>query len=404
MDTITHGIAGALIAKAALKGGDFLPPEPLDKRRVITWTFTLGAIFPDSDILRDFLSHDQMLIVTWHRSITHSLLCLPMWTLFLTGLTMALCRWRKWDAPGFPVLCGSWALGILSHIFLDLVTTFGTMIWSPLGWSRPAWDILFILDFSFTAILLIPQLLAWAYEDPDHVRRRAMIMWLIFTPAPFLISRIGAIVGAPISNDAILVATILFAALFLLPAVRGWGLRIPYVTWNRLGLGLAAVYLLAATGAHQQALGRIRRFAAAQNIEAQSIAALPFPPSLWHWDGLILAPRGVYEVRMDLSDALFSGFATNANLAAAPPIERTYYPDAPMNGFIEKARHLPEVQKLFWFARFPLTRFHKEGSEAVVEFLDVRFPRIRRDRPPSFEYRVRFSASGDVVSQGWVKK
>jgi len=65
---------------------------------------------------------------------------------------------------------------------------------------------------------------------------------------------------------------------------------------------------------------------------------------------------------------------------------------------------LPEVQKFFWFARFPVTRFHKEGSEAVVEFLDVRFPRIRRDRPPSFEYRVRFSSDGGVLSQGWVKK
>ena len=71
---------------------------------------------------------------------------------------------------------------------------------------------------------------------------------------------------------------------------------------------------------------------------------------------------------------------------------------------LEKARALPEVQKFFWFARFPVTRFHKEGSEAVVEFLDVRFPQIRRDRPPSFEYRVRFNADGEVLSEGWVKK
>ena len=62
-------------------------------------------------------------------------------------------------------------------------------------WSRPAWDILFIIDFSFTAILLIPQLLAWAYEDPEHSRRRALIMWLVFTPAPFVISRIAQLIG-----------------------------------------------------------------------------------------------------------------------------------------------------------------------------------------------------------------
>jgi len=28
------------------------------------------------------------------------------------------------------------------------------MIWSPLQWSRPAWDLVFIVDFTLTAILL----------------------------------------------------------------------------------------------------------------------------------------------------------------------------------------------------------------------------------------------------------
>ncbi len=404
MDTITHGIAGALIAKAAFKGVDLFPPEPINKRRVITWVVTLGAIFPDSDVLRDFVSRNQLLMISWHRSITHSLLCMPVWTVLLAALTLVICRWRKWESPSYLALCGLWALGILSHIFLDLVTTFGTMIWSPYRWSRPAWDILFILDFSFTGILLIPQLLAWAYEDPEHGRRRALTMWLVFTPAPFVISRIAENVGAPVSNNAIVLATVLFAALFLLPAARGWGNRLPYVTWNRAGLGLAIAYLVAATYAHHKALDRIRKIAATENIEARSIAALPFPPSLWHWDGLISAPRGVYEVRMDLSDSLFLSANGSGDPPSNSPIVHTYYPDSPTNSFIEKARTLPEVQKYFGFARFPVTRFHKEGSESVVEFLDVRFPQMRRDRPPSFEYRVRFSADGEVLSQGWEKK
>ena len=404
MDTITHGIAGALLAKAAFNGADLFPPEPVNKRRIITWSLTLGAIFPDSDVLRDYISSNPMLIITWHRSITHSLVCLPIWTVLLAALTLAITRWRKWDSPSYLTLCGLWAAGILSHIFLDLVTSFGTMIWSPYRWSRPAWDILFILDFGFTAILLIPQLLAWAYEDPERSRRRALIMWLVFTPTPFIISRLAEIVGAPVSNNAIVLATVLFAALFLLPAARGWGHRLQYVTWNRAGLGLAAAYLVAATYAHHQALDRIQKIAAEENIEVQSIAALPLPPSLWHWDGLIRTPRGVYEVRMDLSDSLFSKSAESRDPSSSSAIVHTYYPEAPSNSFIEKARTLPEVQNLLWFARFPVTRFHKEGSESVVEFLDVRFPQIRRDRPPSFEYRVRFSADGEVLSQGWVKK
>ena len=176
MDTITHGIAGALLAKAAFNGADVFPPELVSKRRVITWSVMLGAIFPDSDVLRDFVSRNPLLMITWHRSITHSLLLLPIWSVLLAALTVTICRWRKWESPSFLALWGLWAAGILSHILLDLVTTFGTMIWSPYKWSRPAWDILFIIDFSFTAILLIPQLLAWAYEDPEHSRRRALIM------------------------------------------------------------------------------------------------------------------------------------------------------------------------------------------------------------------------------------
>jgi membrane-bound metal-dependent hydrolase YbcI (DUF457 family) len=404
MDTITHGIAGALLAKAVFNGGDFFSPEPVDKRRIFTWSLTLGAIFPDSDVLRDFISSNPMLMITWHRSITHSLLCLPIWATLLAALTLAVCRWRKWDAPSYAALWSLWAIGILSHIFLDLVTTFGTMSWSPYRWSRPAWDILFIIDFSFTAILLIPQLLAWAYRDPEHSRRRALIMWLVSTPAPFVISRVAAMIGAPISNNAIVLATVLFAALFLLPAARGWGHRLQFATWNRVGLALAAAYLAGAAFLHHQALERIQKIAATENIEVQSIAALPFPPSLWHWDGLIRAPRGVYEVRMDLGDSLFPGFAESGDPASSSDIVHTYYPDAPTNSYLEKARALREVQEFFWFARFPVSRFHKEGSEAVVEFLDVRFPQIRRDRPPSFEYRVRFNAEGEVVSQGWVKK
>jgi hypothetical protein len=231
-----------------------------------------------------------------------------------------------------------------------------------------------------------------------------LIMWLVFTPAPFVISRIAELIGAPVSNNAIVLATVLFAALFLLPAARGWGHRLQYVTWNRAGLALATVYLVATAYAHHQALERIQRIAAAENIEVQSIAALPFPPSLWHWDGLIRAPRGVYEVRMDLSESLFSNSSTSGDPSSSSAIVHTYYPEAPTNSLIEKARTLPEVQEFFWFARFPVTRFHKEGSEAVVEFLDVRFPQIRRDRAPSFEYRVRLSADGEVLSQGWVKK
>src|SRR6267142_1576049 len=397
MDTITHGIAGALIGKAVFRGEDLFASRPMNRGRIITWSLMLGAIFPDSDVIRDIFSHDTLLVITWHRSITHSLILLPLWALLLAAITSVFAKWRKWEAPSFAALSAIYAVGILSHILLDLVTSFGTMIWSPLEWSRPAWDLIFIVDFTLTAIFLVPQLLAWVYAHPERVRGRAVGMWLVFLPAPFLIARIGETVGAPISGGVVLSAMIIFAALFLLPALLGWGAKIRHDNWNRAGFAAALIYVGCTVYAHHVALSRIQKFAELERLQVESIGALPLPPSLWHWDGLVRTERGVYELRMDLADKPSS----DGNLLS---VEHHYFPDAPPNSYIELARRLPEVQKVLWFSRFPVTRFHKEGDVAVVEISDLRFPRARPGRPASFTYRVSFGAEGNVLSQGWVTR
>jgi len=397
MDTITHGIAGALIGKAVFRGEDMFASHPMNRGRIITWSLMLGAIFPDSDVIRDIFSHDRLLVITWHRSITHSLVMLPLWALLLAAITRAFARWRKWEAPSFAALSAIYAVGILSHILLDLVTSFGTMIWSPLEWSRPAWDLIFIVDFTLTAIFLVPQLLAWVYAHPEKLNIRAVGMWLVFLPAPFLIAKIGAIVGAPISGRVVLSAILVFTALFLLPALLGWGVKVQHDTWNRAGLAAALIYVACTVYAHHVALSRIQKFAALDRLQVESMGALPLPPSLWHWDGLVRTARGVYELRMDLADKP----ANDGELLA---LEHHYYPDAPANSYIEVAKRLPEVQKVLWFSRFPVTRFHKEGDVAVVEISDLRFPQTRPGRPASFTYRVRFATDGNVLSQGWATR
>jgi membrane-bound metal-dependent hydrolase YbcI (DUF457 family) len=397
MDTITHGIAGALIGKAVFRGEDMFASHPMNRGRIITWSLMIGAIFPDSDVIRDFFSSDKLLVVTWHRSITHSLVMLPLWVLLLAGITRAFASWRKWEAPSFAALSAIYAVGILSHILLDLVTSFGTMIWSPLQWSRPAWDLVFIVDFTLTAIFLVPQLLAWVYAHPEKAKGRAVGMWLVFLPAPFLIAKIGEIGGAPISDRVVLSAIILFAVLFLLPALLGWGVKIKHDTWNRAGFAAALIYLACTVYAHHVALSRIQKFADLDRLQVESIGALPLPPSLWRWDGLVRTARGVYELRMDLADKPVD----DGELLA---LEHHYYPDAPPNSYIEVAKRLPEVQKVLWFSRFPVTRFHKEGDVAVVEISDIRFAQTRRDRPAPFTYRVRFGSGENVLSQGWATR
>jgi membrane-bound metal-dependent hydrolase YbcI (DUF457 family) len=402
MDTITHGIAGALIGKALCGGESVFPPKPMHKARIVTWALMLGAIFPDSDTLRDIVSRDPLLIITWHRSITHSLLLLPVWALVLAGLTRWVAKKSAWDAPSYAAMTGIYAIGIFSHILLDLVTSFGTMVWSPLAWSRPAWDLIFIVDFTFTGLLLVPQFLAWAHRDPEHAKRRAVMMWLLFVPVTFGIAAIGRVVGAPISTVAIFVAILVFSLVFLVPAFLGWGSHLRLATWNRAGFAAASVYIALAVFAHHRALERVKKFAEFQSVKPEAIGALPLPPSLWNWDGLIRGTRGVYELRMDLSQP--SGIPTTeaeAAEAAKVPLTYNYFPDAPTNKLIQQARALPEVQKVLWFDRFPVTRFHKEGAESVVEILDLRFAKVRQDRAAAFTYRVRFDAMGKIVAQGW---
>ena len=397
MDTITHGIAGALIGKAVFRGEDMFAARPMNRARILTWSLMLGAIFPDSDVFRDMFSHDKLLIVTWHRSITHSLILLPLWALLLAWITHAFCKWRKWEAPSFAALAGIYALGILSHILLDLVTTFGTMIWSPLEWSRPAWDMIFIVDFTLSGILLAPQFLAWIYSQPERMRTRALRTWLVFALATLVIGRIAEGAGAPISGRTVLVTMLIITAIFLAPLLRGWGLKVSYSSWNQAGFAATLVYIALTFFAHRAALARIEKFASLDHLQVESIGALPLPPSLWHWDGLVRTQRGVYELRLDLSDKSIKDGDMLAH-------EHRYFPDAPPNSYIEAARRLPEVQKVLWFSRFPVTRFHKEGEEAVVEVSDLRFSRMVSSRPAAFTYEVRFGAGGNVVSQGWATR
>src|SRR5262249_8201731 len=146
-------------------------------------------------------------------------------------------------------------------------------------------DLLFIVDFTFSGILLVPQLLEWVNRDSLHAKSRALIMWVVFVPSPFLIAAIGRIVGAPISDVSVIIACLLFSLIILLPAFRGWGARVKPVAWNRAGLALACAYLVATIVAHRAAVQRVENFIAFEHIQPESFGALPFPPSLLHWDG-----------------------------------------------------------------------------------------------------------------------
>ena len=136
---------------------------------------------------RKFLSRDPLAIVRYHRGITHSFLALPFFAAILAWLTRAgfallkkkFKSLRDIESPSWPILFVIYAIAIASHIILDAMTSFGTRIWDPLSQERVAWDLLFIIDFSFTAIALLPQVVAWIYADRAKAPVRAISMWML---------------------------------------------------------------------------------------------------------------------------------------------------------------------------------------------------------------------------------
>ena len=391
MDTFTHAFAGALLGKGLFTTRrSESPTEHSQQSTVAILAVTIGSAFPDIDVFYNNFAQINLGALKYHRYVTHSIVMLPFWALLLTPLIRWGARRFGFTPPSFLWTALATAVGIASHILLDLVTSFGTMIWSPLSRVRPAWDIIFIVDFIMSAILLVPQFAAWVHRDPARSVRRASRMWALFTLLAFGVLWFTATNGYPFSVWVVPIASAIFAAIFFLPLMGNRGAKIRRSTWARGGLLAATAYLLLCTFAHHVALTRLRNFAAAQKIDAISLAALPEAPSLLEWDGLITSPGGVYRL--------------NETLLSSSTVSLDFFPTAPPDTALANAFALPDVQTYLWFARFPVAKELHTGGNTVIEISDIRFKLRLQATVPSFTYRVTFDPAGNVIKQGMGRK
>lgn len=129
MDLVTHGLAGALAARAvsARSGWPTLAAS------------VGGALTPDLDVLARLW--DPMAAITVHRTATHS---------FLGGAALALAVAEvvalKTERESFLRLTAFAYLGVLTHIGLDLLTRFGTAVLWPLTSRRFGLGWLYLID------------------------------------------------------------------------------------------------------------------------------------------------------------------------------------------------------------------------------------------------------------------
>jgi len=386
MDTITHGIAGALIGKGFFSRR---------AAKVAVFSATVGAMFPDMDVVAEIFSRDPLAIVKYHRAITHSFLALPFFAAILAWLTIfgveflkgKYPRFHDLESPSWSMLTVIYGVAIASHILLDGLTSFGTRMWYPVSQQRVAWDWLFIIDFCFTSLVLLPQVAAWIYTDRPTASKRAAALWIIFAFAAFGVWRIADAVGFPFHRWIVGLATIIIAVLFFLPLFRGFGFLITTPRWCRAGTYLTFAYLIACGVAHHTALEHAKQFAAARNLTVERIAALPLPPSFLDWGDVIRSSDGVYQSRFDLRAHTSSDFWFRA--------------DSPPDSFIARALQLPEVQLYWSFARFPVIRSFSQDGEHFVDFDENRFITRRTHGPAPFSYRVIFDEEGNPIEEGW---
>jgi len=143
LDTLTHALSGALVARASAPAK--APPRSLP-RRVAAGFFAAAA--PDLDFVIGFAGPVEYLLT--HRGVTHSFVLLPAWALALSWLLAKLLR----EPGGWRALYGVTALALCAHIVGDLITSFGTMILAPLSDWRAAIGTTFIIDLWLSGIIL----------------------------------------------------------------------------------------------------------------------------------------------------------------------------------------------------------------------------------------------------------
>ncbi len=166
MDPITHIASGALGGKLA---------QSRFETRQFFWFCVLAAWLPDIDNILGVLGPEAYLL--YHRGITHSVFGGVALAALLTGV------WKLFSRR-FPFGRGvamAYAL-ILLHIFLDLITSYGTLIFTPLTNERYTINAIFIIDLIYTFAMLFFLLAARRWKT--HAKRIAIagLLWVLLYP------------------------------------------------------------------------------------------------------------------------------------------------------------------------------------------------------------------------------
>lgn len=332
MDTVTHGLTGWLIARS-------IPSE--NGGKAATAAVVLGSVLPDADNIVSLLGSEAH--IRFHRGISHSFAGIAISSLLLAFL---LYRFGKWKDLKKLYLFA--VIGQLSHIALDLITSYGTQILQPFSDIRVSFDLLFIVDLVFTGIVLAGIVLSRHHRP---MRARAALATLAMYVGLAAVLHVRAEDAVRMAAERSGVPVVSVAAL-------------PRLTEIDLGKRLASVPLVGEGEAW--AAEELRRLPNLPIPEAPG--RYPFPAGPLSWNGFV--DDGRTYLRADVDP--FTG-----RVAWKQRVLRGW--DAPE---VKALESIPDVRTYLWFARFPVVQTSRAGPETIVSFSDLRFGEMPGRRRP----------------------
>lgn len=179
MDSVSQIALGAAI-------GDYTLGRKIGRSAILLGG-ALGTL-PDLDVLVHYV--DAVESFTYHRSWSHSIFTLSALS-FIVAFLLQRFYPNRWIRAPKPIQSSSarpgyidWLLCcwliLITHIFLDGFTIYGTQLMWPLPVDPIAWGSIFIIDPLYTVPLLISLMIAWKNR---HKAKRAIACGLLISCA-----------------------------------------------------------------------------------------------------------------------------------------------------------------------------------------------------------------------------
>src|SRR5215470_10253523 len=370
-DNITHGLAAALLAQAGLRQR---------YGALATVALIVGSELPDLDAL--FELGGTVSGFVHHRGITHSL---------LGGAGLALLGaallWSVWRAHPYWRVTWLVYLGVLLHIGMDYLRSYGTQIFLPFYAGHYTADAVFIVDFTYSALMITGLLLVRMIRRQRQERyRQVSLVWvglggIAWLAAPALVERPLPLLAMQHAGLHVIVCAIVVG-------LAAWVCRYwkeqRTVVLGQIGVGAVLGYVVLCVVTHAVAQDQMRRALGPQMAHVQRLAALPLPGGgPWQWRVIAVTDTAYLVSRV----AVVSGTVTAPQSIAKGP--------GSDNSVIQAASQYYLV-RVFWdFARFPVIDSYVQEAETVVRYTDLRFSGDGRNRS-WFDLTIHFDPTGQV--------